>query len=180
MKLRLFVAIELNDAVRTLAAQAAEALTRSGVVGRFELSDKLHVTVAFLGSVPESELPAVVAALEEASQACRPFRLEFDRLAAFPNERRARVLWVGPKQPSAEFASCASSVRDAYVKLGFAFDRDAQPHVTVCRLKEVPLEPLPSLAGRATLSVEGLTLFRSLPAGRTTRYESIERTKFPA
>jgi 2'-5' RNA ligase len=179
VKLRLFVAIELDDAVRALAAQAAEALTRSGVVGRFELPDKLHVTVAFLGSAPESELPPLVVALRDASQACRPFRLEFDRLGAFPSERRARVLWVGSKQPSAEFASCASGVRDAYVKLGFAFDSDAQPHVTVCRLKELPLKPLPSLAGHAALVVEGLTLFRSLPAGRTTRYEAIERTRFP-
>ena len=37
---------------------------------------------------------------------------------------------------------------------------------------------LPELANSARLHVDGLTLFQSLPAGPTTRYEAIDRTHF--
>ncbi len=180
MKLRLFVAIELNEAVRALAARAVEALAESGVVGRFELPEKLHVTVAFLGGLPESQLQDVVQALRDAAAACHRFLLEFDALGAFPNERRPRVLWVGTKRSSGEFTACARRVREAYANLGFTFEHDAQPHVTICRPKFVPSRTLPTLSGSASLPVESLTLLRSLPAGPTTRYEALERTRFPA
>ena len=96
MKLRLFVAIEINEPVRSLAQSAVVSLAAAGVVGRFELPEKMHVTVAFLGSTPESNLTAIKQALHEVSAACRPFKLDFERLGAFPNERRPRVVWIGP------------------------------------------------------------------------------------
>ncbi len=179
MKLRLFVAVEIDDAVRALASSAAAAFAAAGVAGRFEAPEKLHVTVAFLGSTPADVLPAVAQALREASAACRPFELEFSRAGAFPNERRPRVLWIGPAQESAAFAACAGRVRAAYERLGFTFEHDAAPHVTICRPTQTANGALPALPDRAALTVSGLTLFRSMPAGHTTRYEALERTRFP-
>ena len=179
MKLRLFVAIEIDEPVRSLAQSAAKSLAAAGVVGRFELPEKMHVTVAFLGSTPESTLPAVTQALRDASAGCCPFRLDFERLGAFPNERRPRVVWIGPAQESTAFAQCAGLVREAFEQLGFSFEHDASAHVTICRAKFVPLRRLPELKTRATLSVNGLTLLRSIPAGPTTRYEALDRTTFP-
>lgn len=179
MKLRLFVAVEVNDAVRGLAQSAAATLVAAGVAGKFESPEKMHVTVAFLGSTPEPDLPAVTQALRAASAACRPFELDFARLGAFPSERRPRVVWIGPAHESAAFVSCAGRVREAYERLGFAFDHDALPHITICRPKFVASQRLPALTAGATLSVAGLTLFQSLPAGQTTRYEALERTQFP-
>jgi 2'-5' RNA ligase len=179
VKLRLFVAIEIDDAVRSLAQSAAESLAAAGVVGRFELPEKMHVTVAFLGSTAEPNLPAVAQALKDASAACRPFTLDFERLGAFPSERRPRVVWIGPAQENTAFAACAGRVRDAFKPLGFSFEHDASAHVTICRLKFVPFRQLPALSARATLNVKGLTLFRSIPAGPTTRYEALDRTAFP-
>ncbi|MDQ6767113.1 MAG: RNA 2',3'-cyclic phosphodiesterase [Candidatus Eremiobacteraeota bacterium] len=177
MKLRLFVAVEIDETVRSLARRAAESLADAGVVGRFELPEKMHVTVAFLGSVQQSDLPAVIEALREATAACDSFCLEFARLGGFPNARRPRVLWIGPAQESAAFVDCAARVREGYERLGFRFEHDASPHITLCRPKFVPKQPLPELGARATLKVEGLTLFQSLPAGQTTRYEALERRK---
>ena len=179
MKLRLFVAIEIDEPVRSLAQSAAASLAAAGVVGRFELPEKMHVTVAFLGSTPESNLAAVTQALHDASAACRPFKLDFERLGAFPNERRPRVVWIGPAQESTGFEQCAGQVREAFEQLGFSFEHDASAHITICRPKFVPA-CLPVLETRATLRVKGLTLFRSVPAGPTTRYEALDRTTFPS
>jgi RNA 2',3'-cyclic 3'-phosphodiesterase len=179
VKLRLFAAIEIDETVRSLAQNAARSLVAAGVVGKFELPEKMHVTVAFLGSTPESNLPVVVLALKDASSLCHPFTVDFDRLGAFPNERRPRVVWIGPSQENIAFAACACHVREAFARLGFSFEHDASAHITICRPKFVPLRRLPALGTSATLHVRGLTLFRSIPAGRTTRYEALDRTTFP-
>src|ERR1700730_14094964 len=93
VKFRLFAAIEIDETVRALAESAAESLAAAGVVGRFELPEKMHVTVAFLGGTPESDLPAVTQALRDASASCSPFTLDFERLGTFPNQRCPRVVW---------------------------------------------------------------------------------------
>jgi len=178
VKLRLFVAVEIDEAVRAFAAAAAQQLARAGVVGRFEPLEKLHVTVAFLGSVPEAELPGALQALRDASALCRPFELCFSVIGAFPSVRRPRVLWIGPAQESAAFAACAGHVREAYGRLGFTFDNDAVAHISICRPAFVPPNAWHPPNGSAIQSVRGLTLMRSLPAGQTTRYEALERTWF--
>jgi len=177
VKLRLFVAIEIDETVRSLAQSAAELLAAQGVVGRFESPEKLHVTVAFLGSTDDPNLPAVTQALHDASAGCSSFKLDFERVGAFPSERRPRVVWIGPAQESVAFASCAGRVREAFERLGFVFEHKASAHITICRPKLVPSR-LPVLSTRATLDVTGLTLFRSIPAGPTTRYEALARTTF--
>jgi RNA 2',3'-cyclic 3'-phosphodiesterase len=177
--MRLFVAIEVDEPVRALAQHAAALLRDRGVAGRFEPPEKLHVTVAFLGSVEESQREPVVLALRSASEALKPFALVFDTIGAFPNERRPRVLWLGTAAQSAAFGECANAVRASYAELGFRFDHAATAHVTLCRASSVPARPLPRLSASASLAVNGLTLLRSLPAGQTTRYEALERTTFP-
>lgn len=175
--MRLFVAIELNDAVRALAAQAASALREAGVPGRYEFPEKLHVTTAFLGSVPDDQLQAVLETFRSSGQH-KPFWIDFDRLGAFPNARRPHTIWIGSTQESSGFTSCAQTVRAGFERLGFRFESKATPHVTICRVKHVTALTLPELANCARLQVDGLTLFQSLPAGPTTRYEAIDRTHF--
>jgi 2'-5' RNA ligase len=174
----LFVAIDVNDAVRMLALSAADALRQAGIPGRFEPVEKLHVTVAFLGNVADQTLDDVVRTFRESS-ALRPFALTFDRLGAYPNLRRPHVIWIGSTQTYPAFTECARRVRASFESLGFRFEREAQPHVTICRPKGARNLELPDLVGIARLRVEGLVLYRSLPAGPTTRYEAIDRTLFP-
>jgi RNA 2',3'-cyclic 3'-phosphodiesterase len=179
VKLRLFVALEVDDAVRTLAQDCVASLRERGVQGRFEPAEKLHVTVAFLGSVDAAQCDAVAQTLRQTSELLEPFTLVFDTMGAFPNARRPRVLWLGPSAGSADFAECANRIRTAYAQLGFRFDHEASAHLTICRATSVPPGPLPRPRSSATLAVRGLTLMRSLPAGQTTRYEALERTTFP-
>jgi 2'-5' RNA ligase len=178
VKLRLFVAVELDDATRTFASRTVERLIALGVDGRYEPIDKLHVTVAFLGAVDSSDLDAVIEALRDTTTMCSPFELRFERIGVFPSMRRPRVLWIGPAQESASFLACAIAVRTAYERIGFSFDHDPVAHITICRPRVVPDGALGALHTGVTQAVNGLTLMRSLPAGPTTRYEALERTSF--
>jgi 2'-5' RNA ligase len=176
---RLFVAIEVNDAVRKLAAQARRALEEAGVAGRFELDDKLHLTLAFLGEVDEARVAHIKDAIRALAGAT-PFSLDFDRLGAFPNPRRPHTIWLRSRRVPGAFIACGQGVRTQLSRLGFRFEHPLEPHVTVCRPKQVHDLVLPEIEGTARLHVESVTLFQSLPAGQTTRYEAIDRTAFAA
>jgi RNA 2',3'-cyclic 3'-phosphodiesterase len=174
---RLFVAVDVNDAVRGLAQKAAAALADAGVTGSFELPEKLHVTLAFLGSAGDKQLDDIVQILRN-NQKLTPFWIDFDRIGAYPNLRRPHVIWIGSSRHNSEFASCAQQLRAGLTNLGFRFDHDATPHVTICRPKGARRLILPQLGSSARLHVKGLTLYQSLPAGQRTRYEAIDCTSF--
>lgn len=175
---RLFVAIDLDEPVRAFVQRAAGLLASAGVHGRFELAEKFHVTLAFLGATPAERVTDALAALQAACRKCAAFDLGFDMFGIFPHERRARIVWVGPRHTPAGFVRCGDAVFDALERAGWSLDRKPQPHVTICRLKEAPPGPLPRLESSASLHATGLSLYESRPAGPTTRYVQLEWVPF--
>lgn len=176
-KRRFFVGIELDDGARAACAGVLRRLQATGFDARFESVEKLHVTLAFLGNVDPSRAAEIENALERAATACNAFELHVDKLGAFPNEHRPRIVYAGTRAQGAAFRCAASAVRDAYAAIGFAFEQDAVAHVTLARVRE-PRRPLPAIdvdpfAVRAT----ALALFESFPdrERRTSRYEIVKR-----
>ncbi len=105
-----------------------------------------------------------------------PFMIRLDKVSAFPNERRPRVVWVGVYKAPKTFSALAATVREKFSTLGFELATAAVAHVTLCRLKNFN-HPLPLISGFAPIdvSVRNIVLFESLRAGQTTRYEVLER-----
>ena len=168
---RLFAAIALDDIARSFAIELTRRLERSGTPCRFERPEKLHITIAFLGSVPGERVAAYAGALADAAASCQPFRVRLDRLGGFP-ARRPTLLWLGCSARDAAYAECAGRVREAFAALGSQCQANDEPHVTLCRCKQ-PLSVVPSVSTKpgTTLEVRELTLYESLPDGTTTRYE---------
>jgi RNA 2',3'-cyclic 3'-phosphodiesterase len=172
-KRRLFAGIRLDDATREACADISAQLQQTGFDARYEAAEKLHVTLAFLGNVAQSQYEAIVAALETAAAGQAPLALTLDKLGAFPHERRPRIVYIGAREAGAAFRALAKSVRQAYAELGFVFERDPVAHVTIVRAKE-PRRPLPSIEfAPIVLRANALALFESIFDGKakTTRYE---------
>lgn len=175
-KRRLFTGIELATEARERCAAIAEEVRRTGLTAKYEAPEKLHVTLAFLGWVEPARFDAVVAALEVARN-LEPFSIALDKLAAFPHERRPRIVYVGAREQGAQFRRLAERVRTAYAELGFDFRNDPVAHVTIGRVKK-STRPLP-LVEFAPIEVEirELALFESFPdpPNNTSRYEIVTR-----
>jgi 2'-5' RNA ligase len=168
---RLFAAIALDEEARRFASGVSERLANAQTPCRFERPEKLHITLAFLGSVPSERIAAYGAGLAGAASTCEPFRLRLDRLGGFP-ERRPTLLWLGSSARDQAYASCAVRVREAFAALGSQCEVNAEPHVTLCRCKRpLPAVPAIVLEPGVALLVRELTLYESLPDGPTTRYE---------
>jgi 2'-5' RNA ligase len=91
---RLFYALWPHAEARSkIEVQAAEFTRETG--GRAIPPENLHVTVNFLGSVPEARLAEIRAAGAEVANVPK-FELRFDRIESV---RRSRILWLAADAP---------------------------------------------------------------------------------
>lgn len=134
--IRAFVAIPLDEPVRSgLASWQAEL--RACLDGfRWVEPGNLHLTLKFLGDTPEGRLDAVRQALAGVAGRYRPFRVEVCGAGAFPDARAPRILWAGVAD-SDDLARLYDAVEVALAGLGWARDpRGFRPHLTLARARE--------------------------------------------
>jgi len=172
VKRRLFIAAALDDPARDACSAVAERLRATGWTGRWIDPRTYHLTVAFLGSVEDERVAAVTEALAEAAERLAPLTIALDAIGAFPHAQRPRVAWVGPRAAVPAFGTLCGVVRSRLVALGYSFDPDAEPHVTLARADG--RTALPAIAPpRSRLHVEALTLYESFTASTGARHEAL-------
>ncbi len=140
-RLRLFCALRLHDAViERLEPWQHEHL--SG--GRLVRPEDLHITLAFLGSRPRSELPAITAELQEAAK-----RAKRPTFSVVRYHETFRVGMLVLSEGNRDGAALAYDLQGRLETLG-VFRREHRPwkaHITVIRFRERPRldPPLPDL-----------------------------------
>ena len=89
----------------------------------------LHLTLAFLGKVEETRIPALLAATGELELPA--FDLRIDRRGRWA---RSGILWLAPSTPPAALNRLVKGIWGALEPLEFWSDfRDFRPHVTIAR-----------------------------------------------
>ncbi|MDE1820170.1 MAG: RNA 2',3'-cyclic phosphodiesterase [Euryarchaeota archaeon] len=95
-----------------------------------------HLTLKFLGEVPEERLGEIGHALERGLQGASAFPITLRGMGVFPSRSRPRVLWVGVSQGAKELSDLARRTEGALQGLGFAPEEHPfSPHVTVRRFR---------------------------------------------
>jgi 2'-5' RNA ligase len=136
--MRCFVAIPLPDEVKAkVAAVQTEARRRCGDVDmRWTAPASLHLTLKFLGTVAAERFDAVRTTLDRAVEGVRLPVLSLAGLGAFPQPRRARVLWLGVTDGAAALVDLAAAMDRASAALGFEPERRPfAPHLTLGRVR---------------------------------------------
>lgn len=132
--MRLFVAVFPPDRVRAdLAARVAglrvAATAERGARVRLTRPERWHLTVAFLGDVPDERRTEVEHAVGAAVRGHPPARL---RLAGGGCFGRASVLWVGVGGDVAALGGLRASIAGRLATAGLPCDdRPFTPHLTV-------------------------------------------------
>jgi len=185
--LRLFVALEPPDGVRrrlaALQAEVKRAAGRSAADVKWVPAENVHLTLQFLGAVPEERLEAVKQAVAGAASAAPAADLEVRGVGGFPSARRPRVVWAGL---AGQVAALAQLVRDLGARLaplGFPpEDRPFSPHLTLGRARDPrgaqglasALAQAGELPGASWHAAE-VTLFQSHLSPSGPRYEVLLR-----
>jgi len=98
-------------------------------------ADNQHLTLKFIGDLPEPKLEEVKFALADALRAQPLFTISVKGLGAFPNWQNPRVIWMGIDHDSS-LNKTHQRIELALEQIGIARDHRAfNPHLTVARLR---------------------------------------------
>lgn len=137
MVIRTFVAVLIAQELKAKIASVQEQLKKLAPDVKWVKPELLHVTLKFLGNVSEDALEQVFAAVDEAAAGHGPFDLSFAGVGAFPNPRKARVVWVGIDQGKDDIKALVETVDKKLAELGYPKEERAfKAHVTIGRVKD--------------------------------------------
>ena len=134
---RTFFAIEIPENLGLELARLRDRLVAELPGCRPTTSTPFHMTLAFVGDVPDVELTRVHRAVTESVSALEPLELSLQGLGAFPSPRRPRVLWAGLSAHNPNLLDkLRQSVVAALSEIGFPCDEERfHPHVTLGRFR---------------------------------------------
>jgi 2'-5' RNA ligase len=134
--MRVFVAINPTAAVRARLGEAVRELREAGFPIRWVPTENVHLTLKFLGEVPEKQLPELFSAVERAVSGIGTFEMHLGGFGAFPSLRRPSVVWTGVEL-GPTLAGLQRQVEDALAELGFPREeRSFHPHLTLGRARK--------------------------------------------
>ncbi|MDM7940502.1 MAG: RNA 2',3'-cyclic phosphodiesterase [Methanothrix sp.] len=126
--IRCFVAVEIPSEMRERIGSLQSQIATEGL--RLVRPDLVHVTLKFLGDVPEGRVQMVSDALSKVSVA--PFVARVAGMGAFPG-RAVRVVWLGLE---GNFMELYEKIEEALSPVGFEREaRGFSPHVTLGRVR---------------------------------------------
>ena len=136
--MRLFIAIDLTDELRRFLLAVREsfyAQLHHGSV-RWLDSDQWHLTVRFLGAVPDADVTQVGAALDRACHDIQPFQLRLTSIDSLPNPRQPRIICVDAGGDIPTLQRLHQAVVQETRSWGQIETRPFRPHLTIARIKE--------------------------------------------
>jgi RNA 2',3'-cyclic 3'-phosphodiesterase len=136
---RIFVAADISEEARRRAAAYIENLKKQFPRLRvgWDKPEKLHLTLKFLGDTGEPELAKLTAAVEAAARQTTAFKLRISGTGVFPNQRKARVLWLGVTDEDENLRRLNEILESECARRGFEREkRDFKAHLTIARLRE--------------------------------------------
>jgi 2'-5' RNA ligase len=104
---------------------------------RWSSSLPFHVTLAFLGDVPDNDLNQVCKGVAEASLPFSCFELCLEGVGVFPSPARPRVLWAGlTATEMTPLADLQKAIVKKVTAIGYRpDDQRFTPHVTLGRIR---------------------------------------------
>ena len=136
--IRSFIAIELPDGLKKELTELEAALKkRSPSVVKWVDPNSIHITLKFLGDVPEEKIDEILTALTESASGVIPFKLEVKNAGAFPDLNRAQVIWVGVTGELVKLTKLQQQIESNMKLLDFLPEKRAfSPHLTLGRVRD--------------------------------------------
>ena len=134
---RLFVAVEIENPqvlneVLKVKAEVASCSRGRGI--KVVEDENVHLTLRFLGEVPEQLVQDVGECLKPASSFTK-FSMRIAGLGAFPSNARPRIIWVGVDEGAEELRTLRNALEPCLRRFGKPDRNRFVPHITIARVK---------------------------------------------
>jgi 2'-5' RNA ligase len=132
---RSFICVEIKKS--EVVAQIEELTSKIRFDGvRPIKSNQLHLTLKFLGEVPDAQIRTIKQAIQTIE--FPSFDISLEGMGCFPNLNYIRVVWIGIKQGSENLKQLAELVEEKLNPIGFPKEkRRFSPHLTLGRIKKL-------------------------------------------
>ena len=135
--MRLFVAIELSRDVKRRLANVQAGLGEFSRDVRWAKPEQMHLTLKFLGEVPDDRATEICEAAATVAAQSPPFEMQLSAAGCFPPRGRVRIVHLFLAEESGALLCCRDRCESAFENLGFEPEqRDFTPHLTVGRVRE--------------------------------------------
>lgn len=180
--MRTFIAVDLAPEIKiTLESLIRSVRKNSGGI-KWVRREAMHLTLKFLGDIPDDKVGAVGTLLERIAAAGRPFPLRLKGMGTFPpgGMMNARVLWAGIEEDPG-IMELQAALEAEFEKAGFPReDKPFHPHLTLGRVKSTEgLEPVLRELERhreadlGEMRVTVLTFFQSVLSSSGPEYKML-------
>jgi RNA 2',3'-cyclic 3'-phosphodiesterase len=172
-RVRLFVAASVPEDRLLVLERAVRPLRKELPDARWAALESQHITLKFLGWTDVHNIDDVLHTVELVAARHAPAEVSLKEVGAFPNKRRARVVWAGIEDPARRLTSIAEMLDQLCEPLGY--EREARaftPHLTVARIKRPrPVDVKSIVVASDPWLVSAINLYRSHLSPRGARYE---------
>lgn len=134
--MRTFIAIELPEEIKRQIEQLQAPLKKTDAFVSWVKPKNIHITLKFLGEVPEDKIGQVFSATQKALEGTRKFTMSLKGTGVFPNLKRPRVIWIGTGSGEEKLSHMANRIEEEMEKIGFPREkRKFSAHFTIGRVK---------------------------------------------
>ena len=131
--MRVFIAVDLPGEIRKALGDVQRQLRPLTDTARWVSPDSIHVTLKFIGAVPDKRVEDIDAALTGLTW--KPFTVTVHGVGFFPGTRSPRVFWAGMDAPTME--GLCEQLDTRMERLGFEKEKRAfRPHITLARARD--------------------------------------------
>ena len=129
--MRLFIALDIDDAIRERIARFEQGVTGFAPDARWQKAESLHVTLKFIGEQPDPAVDRIKQALS--TIAASALDIQFRGYGFFPTAKSARVFWIGI-EAGPHLTALAATIDEKMSSLGIPKEERAfSPHLTLAR-----------------------------------------------
>lgn len=182
--MRSFIAINLPDPVKQEIDSIVDRLRPSGPPARWVPGSNLHLTLKFLDEIVPDQVMPIRGAIMMAAANTMAFDIRLKGFGVFPNERKARVFWIGIDEGYGALKTLARAIDREVSTLGFPREeRDFSAHVTLARFREPgPVGQLMETAAHMpyqsdAIRVEIVELMKSVLSPKGAEYSRVETVR---
>ncbi|MFN3396720.1 MAG: RNA 2',3'-cyclic phosphodiesterase [Thermodesulfovibrionales bacterium] len=137
MGIRSFISINLTETLKKEINNLLMDLRKHNLDVKWVPVENLHVTLKFLGHIPEETVEKVKERLLKVTPLFKPFRLRFNGIGFFPDRKRPRVIWIDISD-SDVLKILQETIEERLKEIGFAREeRGFSPHLTIGRIRSL-------------------------------------------
>ncbi len=127
--IRAFLAVDMPDDIRTLAAETGERLLNREKGLKLVRPENYHITLAFIGDVELDLLESIDKSLERLAESVSVIDVQFNKIGTFPS-----VIYLKISEGESELAHLSKSARAILTQNEIPYDsKPFKGHLTIAR-----------------------------------------------